>query len=607
MKDSGKKESAKKNLTPKATTATPKSNSLNKNLKKKPQQEKRANTVLIPVKSFTCNFYQPLPLLKRLNSRRCLALDIDVDKIRYIVAQKSGDFVKVKQWGMQKFPQEITHRFRALQISLEHLKEKLYKPGTEVRVSIFSTDFMIKHEIFPYMKKKRDLERAIFYKYRNELKHFNDDQLVWGYDILDEFEEQGIKKVRVHMVFAPKDAINRYIYIFEHLKLPVEQLISRPAGLLAAYEKMIEVPKSDLLINISYDFTQVCYLKNGNLEYIRNLGIGAHNLEITIRQDGKVSPDFDAEGFGDVKSIDEQESILRKRLLEKLKDLKVKQNPVLHTFFSEILRSIAFIQGHDRRNFIDRILLTGYGIQKESLIPYLKNRLNMPIFIIYPELDNRPPEEQIKFGEFFTTIGTSIQKYQGFNLIPERFKEKLLFRRLGRWLYFIIFLTFIIAGYLSSLQYKVIDRQEAMLEKQKQEYLALNPYEESYNKVIQLIGDVQKENASLQSQVETKPPIIEIMRLFSNLTPKNIRFNAFVFQKLQSGGKLVNENEQENLPEYSVTIEAEIKGDFVNGDVELINFINSLDNLKFFKSINIDHKERNQAQQSINFGLTLTF
>ena len=578
-----------------------------KNGNRKSKSDKKAS-IIVDVKSFSENFYAPLPLLKRLNSHRCLALDIDVDKVRYIVAKKFGDLIQVESWGIQKFPAEISHRFKALQITMEHLKQKLYKRGTEVRVSVFSTEFMIRQEIFPYMKKKSELERAILYKFREEIKRYKDEKYTWGYDVIEQYEEQGIKKVRVQIVFAPWETINRYIYIFEHLKLPVVQLIPRPVALMASYNRMIETPKSDLLINISYDFTQILYLKSGKLEYIRNLGIGSRNLEFTIHNN-KSSISMDSQGISlpETKMESEQESILRKRLLEKLKDLKSKQNPVLHTFFSEILRSIAFIQGTDRHNFIDRILLTGYGIQKESLVPYLKTRLNIPIFVVFPRLADRPSSEQVKFGEFFSTIGTMLQKYKGINLLPKKFMECILYRKLFRWLFFIIFITGLIAGHVTYTLYKVTKRQAYLVQEKEKEYIVVNPFEKSYKQLLQLIGSLEQQNKNLQSHVEARPPILEMMRLLSNLTPKGIRFNTFVFRKLSAGGKLTNQDAVEKMAKYAVTVEGEIHGDFVNGDVILINFINSLDNLKFFKSIKLDHKERDQQNNTITFGLTLKF
>ena len=559
------------------------------------------------VKSFSTSFYHPLPLLKKLNAHRLLSLDIDVDKIRYLIVKKYGNDLSVEEWGIQQFPKEIAQRFRALQISLENIKRRFYKPGTEVRVTFFSTDLLFKNDVFPVMKKKQELEQAILYKYKEELKHLKNNEFHWNYYVVDEFEEQGVKKQRLQIVFSPAETINRYLYIFEHLKLPVSYLLPRPMSLILAYKYMVEEPKADLLINISYDFTQICYLKSGQLIYLRNLGLGSRNLEVTIKKDEPITPDIEEKIIGRKNEPNSQESILRKRLLAKLKDLKVKQNPVLHTFFSEILRSIAFIQGNNRQNYIDRIILTGYGILKESLIPYLKSRLNFPIFVMVPKLSNEEGDSILRYGEFTAVLGATLATKDGINLLPRKFQEKINLSKINKWVNFLIVLFFITSAYLTFIQYSLIQQKQLELSKLEQEYLVLNPFEESYKELLKLIGDVQKENQTLLEKIEEKPPVLEIMRLFSNLTPKAIRLNTLVFNKVRNEGELVNEDNSEELPKFTVNISGEITGDMVNGDVLLIDFINSLNNLKLFKDIKLDQKEKDVENKKIRFALTLTF
>ncbi|RMG80227.1 MAG: hypothetical protein D6707_06765, partial [Bacteroidetes bacterium] len=122
------------------------------------------------IKSFSTAFHNPLPLIKKLNAHRLLSLDIDVDKVRYLIVKKHGKDLNVEEWGIQKFPQEITQLFRALQITLENIKRRFYKPGTEIRVTFFSTDLLFKNDVFPVMKKKQELEQAILYRYKEDLK-----------------------------------------------------------------------------------------------------------------------------------------------------------------------------------------------------------------------------------------------------------------------------------------------------------------------------------------------------------------------------------------------------------------------------------------------------
>ncbi len=563
--------------------------------------------VLPSTKIFTLPFYQPLSLGQQLNAKTILSLDIDIDKIRYVIARKSGNKLQIKNWGIQTFPSEITHMTRALQIALENIKTRFFKAGMEVRVTFFSTDLLFKNDVFPVIKNKKELEQAIIFRYKEDLKHFKENDFYLRYYVVDQFEDQGIKKQRLQIVFSPKETINKFIYIFSHLKLPVLYMIPRPMSLVLAYNKMVDDPKSDLLVNISYDFTQICYLKYGQLIYLRNLGIGSRNLEVTIKQDDEIKLD-DKDGLsGTTTGSNQKESLLRKRLLQKLKDLKIKQNPVLHTFFSEILRSIAFIQGENRNNFVERILLTGYGIQKESLIPYLKTRLSMPIFVVYPKFEEKDPKSGLKFGEFTAAIGGVLADRNSINLVPTPFKEKLTLTRINRYLNFVSFFGVLTFGYLTFLQYETISQKKLELTALEKTYYALNPYEKSYRELLKMIGDVQKENKNLQNKIKDKPPIVEMMRLFSNLTPKMIRLTSFAFQPLQSGGKLVNENAPKDLPRYSISITGEISGDLVNGDVELINFINSLNNLKIFKTINIDQKNKDVENKKIEFGLTMMF
>ncbi|WP_456408942.1 hypothetical protein [Caldithrix abyssi] len=560
-------------------------------------------------KIYTTDVFAPLSFAKKLGAKTILSLDIDIDKIRYLVVKKIGDNIQVKDWGIQTFPTEITQATRAMQIALENIKSRIYKAGMEVRVTFFSTDLLFKNDVFPRIKNRKELEQAIIFRYKEELKHFKDNEFYLEYYVVDQFEEQGIKKQRLQMVFSPKETVDRFVYIFSHLKFPVSYLVPRPMSLVLAYNKMVDDPKSDLLLNISYDFTQICYLKYGQLIYLRNLGIGSRNLEVTIKQDETRKRNTEEKvDEGKISEPESGESLLKRRLMEKLKDLKVKQNPVLHTFFAEILRSIAFIQGEDKRNFVERILLTGYGIQKESLIPYLKSRLSMPVFVLYPGFIENAQEDAVKYGEYTAAFGAVLADKNSINLIPKDYEEKLILARINRYVNLFCIVGAVTFGYLTFLQYQAITAKEAELSVLEAQYHELNPYEQSYLSLLKLIGDVKKENLELQNKInKDKPPILEMMRLFSNLTPKPIRLTSFVLQPLQAGGNIENENAPEDLPKYVISLAGEIKGDLVTGDVELINFINSLNNLNIFKSINLEQKNKDIQNKKIEFSLTLTF
>lgn len=76
--------------------------------------------------------------------------------------------------------------------------------------------------------------------------------------------------------------------------------------------------------------------------------------------------------------------------------------------------------------------------------------------------------------------------------------KNVLGLKLGRWLFSIMFLTGLIAGYLSFAQYKIYQQQAAVVMQKEKEYLALNPYEQAYKNLLILIGNAKKENENLK-------------------------------------------------------------------------------------------------------------
>ena len=409
------------------------------------------------------------------------------------------------------------------------------------------------------------------------------------------------------MVVVPEDIVQKYVHVFNNLKLKITTLIPRPIALQSAYRKMIFRPDKDMVIDISYDFTQICLLRHGNLEYIRNVGIGARNLEVMIHDDkDKKQKSNEDEAMDESGSAGESGSTaLKNRLMSKIKDLQNKQNPVLHTFFSEILRSLAFIQGRNYREYIENIFITGYAIRKESLIPYLKGRLNIPIFVLAPQFAD-DGVKSLNYGEFYSTVGTALHSDKLFNLLPKKYLTGLLFKKMNALLVFIMIVSFVGAGYLSLIQKRVTDSKVKLTEQYNQEYEKLNPIEGMYKDFQQQISEVNEENQELKSYIKPRPPLIEVMRFFSNETPKDIRLEKLSFVNLvpQGQGKKKNEKFRSDY-KYQVELEGILSSEILMSDVGLINFMNHLNSLDYFKHVELLNKLKNPEEKSTRFTLRL--
>ncbi len=545
-------------------------------------------------------FYEPLPIIQRLNARKVLALDIDPEKVRYVLSKKTKKEIQVIEWGMQKFPTEEKDREKALQIALENIKSKLYKKGMMVNVSIFSPDINHRHLIFPKMKKKSDLENAIYHKNEAELQNF-DKKTIWKYKILDEFVHEEIPKLRISIITVPSAVIEKYIHIFDRAGMEIHSLISRPTAIQETYRKMVFRPGRDLVIDIDYDLTQMCYLKNGNTEFVRNVSIGARNLEVIIRTHKEDKDDAQHNALNRKEEVAKPGDKMRSKLVSRIQELKNKQNPVLHTFFSEILRSLAFFQGKGTTQFIERIFITGYGIRKESLMPYLKSRLNMPLFILTPQFEKRETRTT-EFGEFFSTVGTALAEEEATNLLPKSYKNRILFKKMNFLLIGILLILGAGLTYFSIQQSKIIQAKKNQVIQYEKEYERLNPIEGKYIQVIQAISEVNKKNDELKSYIAAKPPLTEVMRLFSNETPKFIRIERIYFRKIEVDK---DKPKFKNDFSYVIDVQGNVISETLMANVTLINFVNHLIDLKYFKHIELLNKLKQFDRKETSFAIRL--
>jgi len=294
-------------------------------------------------------------------------------------------------------------------------------------------------------------------------------------------------------------------------------------------------------------------------------------------------------------------SQIRKRLLKRVRDLQNKQNPVLQMFLSEILRSIEFFQTQKKGEQARRILLTGYGLRKESIFPYLRNRLNLPAFLLMPQLE-AAEEDSRNFGEYFAAIGVALQDRKGFNLVPQEFRQRELYRNINVVLALFFFFSLAGGSYYVYREDQLLHKKARLLQKYQKQYQDLNPVERIYKNFAAQINQVKQEEKKIIAFRGKQPPLLNILRLFSNETPPEIRLRSLQFGKFT--GRAITRRKGKvtkmNYP-FQINVAGVVKGDFLLGDVTLINFIDRLANLGYFKKIKLIHKEKNPKLKTIEF------
>ena len=581
----------------------------NKSKEKIPLNKLRVKKSEIDALKIFDQFNTKLNLFKRLNARPGLALDIDNDKITYILFKKSKQQIQVEKCGVQTLDPGID-RFKAMQLTLTKLKTRIYKRGMKVYVGFFSPDINIRHIILPKTKKKSDLESAISFKNQNDLPNFTKES-IWNYQILEEFSEEGVKKLRVLVITVPFEVVRMYMEILIDVGMRPDKLVPRPIALATAYNAMIPEPDNDLIVVISTFFTQICYFRNGKLQFFRNAALGISNVKKAVEEknNGSLSANDElkklAEKEEPVKGNDIS-SAIKERLFKKVEESKTKENSVIKMLYSEIKRSIDYINNIFPTEKIKRTFVSGIGVQEKEIIGYLQEQFNDSIAILKPQFSTTETNKD-GYGEYFNALGTSLQNGKDFNAIPAQYKTSQVIKNINSLLITFLFLS--IAGafsYSSFQRYDYIKNLNSLAQLGVQ-YQKLNPIQTKYDDTILKYNGVQKDKNQLLGFIKKKPKLLETLRLFSNETPPFIVMNEMNFEEYNPPKALKNNKAQATKfnHKYRITLVGEIKSDFQMGDVILINFMNQLNDLNYFEEIKLTNKQKLMDRGLFQFWLEL--
>jgi len=589
--------------------------------REKPAVKKRGGKVAMPAatEEFSslkymhgmAEFYKPFSFFQQLNTHSFLCIDIDSDKVRYLTGKSNGSQVQVTDWGVKMTPVEEGERYKALKIAIDNIKATKYKKGQQVYVCFFSPDITVRQFVLPKMRKQGEFKNALFYKLQGELPGFN-EKSTWRYKVLEEFSEDNIRKARVLTVVVPEDVIVEHMELFESSGLTPQCLVPRQVALSNVFRHFVNKSEEEILVDISYELTHVSYLNNGELEYTRNIASGAANLEMAIHDNkgNLLGPDMlghsDSDGIGPDGALKPEK--IREVLRARLKALQHNQSPALQLFRSELQNSIDYFNSLKKGRNISRVFVTGYGVQKESLISFLKKNFGLPVFILAPKFQ-AAEENRSRHGEFSAALGALINTEHPFNMVPGEVQAQARFKRFNAVAAIIFVMVMATMGYLSFFTNSQIEGIQTRFDQITRQYNKINPARVEYQRLNNEIAAIQARKAGLVNSVAEETPLLDVMRLLSNETNEDIILNEITFshhQATQTRGRRMGRrpatNENSDY-DYVITLSGTVNGDYLNSDVILINFIDHLKDLNYFKNIEIDEKNKRNVRQRLEFEL----
>ena len=121
-------------------------------------------------------------------------------------------------------------------------------------------------------------------------------------------------------------------------------------------------------------------------------------------------------------------------------------------------------------------------------------------------------------------------------------------------------------------------------------------------------GSIQKDINGLLGFVKKTPELLDVLRLFTNETPPFIILNEMNFEEyIPPKAIKKNKAQVQSNYKYRITLSGQINSDFQMGDVVLINFMNQLNDLNYFKEIKLTNKRKEIDRGLFEFWLELLF
>lgn len=201
------------------------------------------------------------------------------------------------------------------------------------------------------------------------------DDAVLDFDVLDELEQEGARMLRLLVVAAQRDMLNRLVEAAQHARLDPVGVDLVPFALIRAVgrEDGLGLDKAEsggeAIVDIGADVTNICVHEQGVARFVRILPSAGRDVTTAVAGQLGIS-DEEAEamkrgqaGEGSL-AAPEGDAILRNRV---------------SNLVDEIRSSLDFYRAQTPGAEVTRVLVTGGGSKMPGLLDLLSERTGVPV------------------------------------------------------------------------------------------------------------------------------------------------------------------------------------------------------------------------------------
>ena len=493
-----------------------------------------------------------------------IGLDIGSYSIKIVGLKIASKGPFLTALGMKEIPRrkddgDIDSLIETLQSLLKEVSLKAKK----VRLTVSGKGVNLLRLPLPSMPRAELLE-AIRWEIKDRLP-FPVETARIDFYILDEFVEEGVKKLDLMVVACPTALIDRTLSVAEGAGLQASHLDVSPFALWSAFALNDRAGKEEVvaLIDLGSEKTGIHLFKDGGLQFSREVtpageditraiseGLG-HEADsgLLYEQAEKIKHEVgihlekdDSETSGEVlRPVDPI------KLQEEPQDGPTTQlisfwmRPILERLASEISRSLDYYRSQFNVERVNRVLLTGGGANLKNMTAYLSHELRLPVEPFDPIREI--PFDAKKIGvslvdqrgcDFTVALGLALPEPERIELLPAR--EPLWSRVRFQALIPILIPLIVLLGF-SGIIWKM-NREVATLKKDLEVKIGQVKDLETLRTKLALLKEKEEKMKqdlrflSVLSAVSI--PYQEILREVGQMAPSNVAFTVF---EIESKGK----------------------------------------------------------------------
>ncbi|MBI5399878.1 pilus assembly protein PilM [Candidatus Saganbacteria bacterium] len=494
------------------------------------------------------------------NIKTMLGIDLRVNSVKFVEIEFRPDGEVIKNWGLIEVPYELVDKHpekeEAQADALRKLLQTRQIKTTDAAVVLGGSDVFIKLFTLAAVPKDELLE-SIKWKFSEEINFPPEDALIDYYLLPRSLNAPSEKKEYLAA------CVNRRVYddlerILRQAGLNLAAVTILPDALQKVFAPAIkkEPEKIITLMYMGKRTTNISILKDGNLEFNRELSIGGENITLAMsgvlpseKGEIAISPE-QAEQFKLEHGIPVSTGNYPEMGAAAGAQLQAMVRPALERVEGEITRTFEYYKGQTGEAAISKILLTGGSSLTINLAQSLSEGLGLPVEVpdhlqqqvIDENLPDRPALEKV-LPRLSTALGAALVGITRINLMPEEKKNpgEILRRRFfqpqylalaGVALLILIYALFGVRGYwlqnqIAAMQNKLKQYEPRianleLLEKSTQEEQRRKLLIESYSQKRLSMPELFREISRLT------PPSAFINVL--NLTPEELHLNGTVFE-----------------------------------------------------------------------------